>query len=114
MRSARIGLLNCPQLAVIHVCAQQTQQVTSSTPTLQDPQAVSVLNQVLDAAGGVTALSAIVDYTGTGAVIYHWGAKDVQGTVTVSGRGSEANTSTILAKCAVAILAAINGANRSQ
>ena len=60
------------------------QQATSS-PIHQDPQAVSVINQALAAAGGATALSAITDYTATGDITFHF-AQDVQGTVTVRGK----------------------------
>lgn len=56
-------------------------------PAPQDPQAVSILNQVLSTAGGVTAITALGDYTATGSVTYHWD-QDVQGTVTILGLGS--------------------------
>jgi hypothetical protein len=47
---------------------------------------VSVLNQAINAAGGMQAISAIKDYTATGSVILHE-ATDVQGSVTVMGLG---------------------------
>lgn len=56
-------------------------QVPNAT---QDPQAVSVLNQALNAAGGATAHRAVTDYTGTGNITYH-NNPDAQGTVTIKG-----------------------------
>lgn len=52
----------------------------------QDPQAVTVLNQVLVAAGGSPAIKAVTDYTATGNITYHWN-QDTQGSVTVRGLG---------------------------
>ena len=85
MRSARFGLLFCILLLSIPVWAQQTQPASSPAP--KDPQAVSVLNQALTAAGGTAAIKAITDYTATGSVTYHWNP-EAQGTVTVRGLGS--------------------------
>jgi hypothetical protein len=79
----RFSLLLC-WLLVVPVLAQQTQ--STSTPAPQDPQAVSVLNQVLAAAGGSSAIKAISDYTATGNITYHWD-KDTQGSVTVQVLG---------------------------
>lgn len=62
---------------------------SAGTTTTQDPQAVTVLNQVLSAAGGATAHRAINDYTGTGNIIYH-NNPDVQGPVTIKGLNSVA------------------------
>ncbi len=55
----------------------------------QDPQAVSVLNQALTAAGGATAHRAVTDYTASGTITYH-NNPDVQGTVSVKGLNSVA------------------------
>jgi len=60
---------------------------TGQTPQ-RDPQAISVIAQALNAAGGVAALSAIRDYTATGTVTYYWGGEEVKGSVTVKSRGS--------------------------
>jgi hypothetical protein len=60
---------------------------TTASPAPQDPQAVSVLNQALAVGGGLTAIKAIADYTGSGNITYHWNP-DVQGTVTIKGLGS--------------------------
>jgi outer membrane lipoprotein-sorting protein len=52
----------------------------------RDQQALSILSQTLQAAGGVAALSAVQDFTGTGRITYYWD-DEVSGTVTVRGRG---------------------------
>jgi hypothetical protein len=59
---------------------------TGQTPQ-RDPQAISVIAQALNAAGGVAALSAMQNYTATGTVIYYWGGDEVKGNVTVKSRG---------------------------
>ena len=51
----------------------------------KDPQAVSVVNQALAVAGGLTAIVAVSDYTATGNITYHW-TQDVQGSLTVQAR----------------------------
>ena len=86
MRFVRFGLLVCLLLFDISVQGRQSQ--TSTTPQLgtQDPQAVNVLNLALSAAGGVTALNAITDYTATGTVTSSQG-QSTQDNVTISGRG---------------------------
>jgi len=62
-------------------------QSNAATAATQDPQAVSVFNQALSAAGGSQALKAVADYTGSGNITYH-GHSDVQGTVSIKGLGS--------------------------
>lgn len=89
MRFPRFGLVLCLLLFNIPLWGQQTQQATTPTPAPQDPQALSVLNQALAVAGGAAAIEAITDYTATGNVTYHWAGKDVLGSVTVNGRGSD-------------------------
>jgi hypothetical protein len=60
----------------------------TSAPTIQrDQQALTVLTQVLATAGGQAVLGAIQDITGTGTITYYWAGDEVQGTVTVKGRG---------------------------
>jgi hypothetical protein len=91
MRFARFGLF-CLVLVVIPAWSkqphppQQAQQVTTPLPALQDPQAVSVLNQTLSVAGGAAAIKAVTDYTATGNITYNWNP-EVQGSVTVRGLG---------------------------
>ncbi|HEV2489119.1 MAG TPA: hypothetical protein VGT03_04870 [Candidatus Acidoferrales bacterium] len=70
-------------LAPASVSAQQT----SNTAT-KDQQAVTILGQCLQAAGGLQAMGAIQDFTGTGNVTYFWAGQQVQGQVTVRGMGS--------------------------
>ncbi len=62
--------------------AQQT-----ATTVQRDQQALTVLTQVLKAAGGQAALETIQDITGSGNITYYWAGEEVQGTVTVKGRG---------------------------
>lgn len=59
-------------------------QQTLPTAT-KDPQAVSVLTQTLVTAGGLTALAAIQDVTGTGNITYYQ-PQNFQCSVTVRGR----------------------------
>lgn len=52
----------------------------------RDAQALTVLSQVLKAAGGQAALAAVQDFTAKGNVTYSWG-QGVQGSAIVKGRG---------------------------
>ena len=69
-------------LATLSTYAQQT-----STTATKDPQAVAVLTQSLNAVGGLAAVTAIQDYTGTGNITYNWAGEQVQAPVTVRGMG---------------------------
>ena len=62
-------------------------QSQSGTAPTQDPQAVAILTQTLNAVGGLSAISAIQDYTGTGNITYFWASEPVQAAVTVQGMG---------------------------
>jgi hypothetical protein len=53
----------------------------------RDTQALNFLTQVLTAAGGSTAISAITDFTATGSVTYSWTNTSVQGNATIKSRG---------------------------
>ncbi len=68
-------------LILISACAaaQQAPQ--------RDPQAVSVLTQVLNAAGGVSTVAAIQDFSASGTITYNWAGQAVQGPVTIYGKG---------------------------
>ncbi len=75
-----------------------TQQI-STTTVQRDQQALTIVAQVLKNAGGAAALSAIQDVTGSGTITYYWAGEEVQGTLTVKGRGTgqfrlDANLST--------------------
>jgi hypothetical protein len=68
--------------------------LTAGTATQQliitkDPQAVSILTNGLNAAGGITGITAIQDFTATGTITYSWAGQQVPGPVTVKGRGSD-------------------------
>jgi hypothetical protein len=68
--------------------AAPAQQVPTQSATVQkDPQALSILTQALNVAGGTSALATIQDFSGTGTVNYYWGDGE-QGTVVVKGRGA--------------------------
>jgi hypothetical protein len=58
----------------------------TTTSVARDPQAITVLSQVLVSAGGTTAISAITDYTASGTITYTH-SPNVQENVTISGRG---------------------------
>lgn len=83
MRFTRTFLFLLVLLVIsVSLLAQQT------TTTLQrDPQALAILSQVLSAAGGANALTAIQDFTASGQVTFYWAGEAVQGSVTVQCRG---------------------------
>jgi hypothetical protein len=87
MRVLRYLPFVLPFLLPLSMWTQQALSSTSPSAAAQDPQAVSVLNQALTIGGGVTAIKAIADYTGTGNITYH-SAQDVQGSVTIKGLNS--------------------------
>ena len=88
MRSARFRLLSCFLLLNSSVWAQTTAspQQVPTTQAIRDPQALSVLNQALTAAGGVSAIAAITDYTATGTITYNNNSLE-QGSMTLQGLG---------------------------
>ena len=59
------------------------------TPTAvtRDPQAVSILVQSLSTAGGMSAVAAIRDFTGTGNIAYNWAGTSVDAQATVAVQG---------------------------
>jgi hypothetical protein len=65
----------------------QAAQQVAPTPQ-RDPQALTILNQVLAASGGVSTLTTIQDVTGTGSIVYNWAGQQVQGTVTLRQMGT--------------------------
>ncbi len=69
------------QTAASGEAVQQT-----SPQDIRDPEAIKILASAIDAAGGLSALSDIHDFTGSGSIIYKWGSGDVQGSVTVRSR----------------------------
>jgi hypothetical protein len=53
-----------------------------------DPQAQSTLNSILNAAGGLSVLSSVSDFTASGEITYHWAGQPVEGPVTLRGKGA--------------------------
>jgi hypothetical protein len=74
-------------VATFNSFSQQTSVPTTQT-VQRDLQAMTILTQVLNTAGGEAALAGIQDITGSGAITYYWAGDEVQGTVTVKGRGT--------------------------
>src|SRR5438309_5152553 len=85
----RGGCMRVPRVLVFVLAVLTCRQVIAQTtisPATKDPQALSVLNQALTAAGGLTTIQGINDYTATGTITYHWTPEE-QGAVTVRGLG---------------------------
>lgn len=74
-------------LLSILILAFSTYSQQIATTAAKDPQAVSILTQSLTAVGGMSAISAIQDYTGNGTITYNWAGEPVQAPVTVRGMG---------------------------
>lgn len=85
MRVRRLGPLFAFGF-LFFVTAAQAQTSAPVTPT-RDPQAVAILNQSLQAAGGSQALAAIQDFTASGSITFYWAGQKVSGSVTIKGRG---------------------------
>lgn len=68
--------------------AQQSPQPTTAAPT-RDPQAVSILQQAISAAGGAQALLAIQDFNASGTILYPSLLPPLSGTVTIQGKGPD-------------------------
>jgi hypothetical protein len=62
-------------------------QNASNSPAPRDPQAITILNQVISAAGGSAAVNAVQDVTASGTVTFNWAGQQVVGSVTIKGRG---------------------------
>ncbi len=60
---------------------------SAQTAPQRDALGLSILSNSVNASGGPQALDAIQDYSAPGNVTFHWGNRQVQGTVTVKGRG---------------------------
>jgi hypothetical protein len=59
----------------------------------RDTQALTVLAQSLNAAGGVQAAAAVKDFTAAGTIAYNWAGQRVEGSVTFRGLGLDAGGS---------------------
>lgn len=87
MRTSRLG----PFFALSILLSAGTlkgQQTSSPATAVRDPQALSTLQQCLTAAGGMQAISAVQDFTGTGNITYFWAGQPVSGSATVRGLGA--------------------------
>jgi outer membrane lipoprotein-sorting protein len=89
VRLSRSLLLVFALLPCSHLAAQQNPQAPLS-PTLleRDPQAVNILTQAANAAGGIRVLTTIQDFKGNGTITYYWGGQEIQGNATLKGRGT--------------------------
>src|SRR5207302_8995380 len=56
-------------------------------PPQRDPQAVTILQRCLVAAGGAQAFGAIQDFLASGTITYYWAGQEVIGSVTAQGKG---------------------------
>ncbi len=59
------------------------------SPPVRDPQAVALLAQALGVAGGTAAFGQVKDFTATGNITYSWAGQQVNGAVTLRGRGTD-------------------------
>ncbi len=77
-------------LALVAPLLGQQNPTGSSRPLAvqRDPQAVALLTQALNAAGGTAAVGTIQDFTGTGSVTFYWAGQDVTGSIIFKGRGT--------------------------
>jgi hypothetical protein len=82
LRPFAFALVVLSSIFALPASAQQ-----APTSTTQNPQAVTVLTQSLNAMGGVAAVSAIQDFTGTGTITYNWANEQVQAPVKVQSMG---------------------------
>ena len=76
LRSFAFAVLCC--IFAFPTNAQQT-----STGVTQNPTAVTLLTQSLNAMGGLAAITAVQDYTGTGTITYNWANQPVSAPATV-------------------------------
>ena len=71
----------------------RSSRLTQAAPqtSTSDPQAIAILTQAVTAAEGAQALtsSPIQDFTATGNITYYWAGEQVQGSVTLKGRGTQ-------------------------
>jgi hypothetical protein len=72
-------------------CLQSSMAQQTLTPGVQspqrDPQALAILSKAAASSGGLTALTAIQDFIGTGTITYYWAGQDVLGTVSLYEKG---------------------------
>lgn len=83
MRVARIGFF----CSVLLFVSGNTNSQQTSLAVQRDPQAVSLLAQALNAAGGSSIASSVQDFSATGDITYYWAGEEVSGPATVRGQG---------------------------
>ncbi len=86
MRLSISLLLASLLLISVHGSPQETQTTQFQPPVTKDPQAIAIVNQALNAAGGTSAIRAITDYTASGTVSYHV-PNELSGPVTIRESG---------------------------
>jgi hypothetical protein len=87
MRHSRALFLITIVFLSLPILAQQVQRSTTTLPpAIRDAKAIDIVNQVLSAAGGSNAVSAIHDFSATGEMTLH-AEQDVNASVTITGSG---------------------------
>lgn len=84
-RTPAVALLVVLSLLPVSLVAQQRQQAPAVP--VRDQQAITVLSQALQSAGGLPTIATILDFKASGNVTYFWAGEEVAGTTTVKGRG---------------------------
>lgn len=87
-RFSRLALVALSLLLAPAAFAQTAPTPAPTTPEpVRDPQAVAILSQSLNSAGGLPTVAALQDYTGSGTITYFWAGQQVQAPATVRGMG---------------------------
>jgi hypothetical protein len=73
-------------VAVVYLCFALVLSAYAQAPQ-RDAQAIAILTQCLNAAGGSALVSAVQDFTATGTITYNWAGQQVTGPVAVYGKG---------------------------
>lgn len=73
--------------AISFLSARLVGQQGTPPTAARDPQALSVLERSLNAAGGTDSLGKIRDYVASGKIVYYWAGEEVEGHVILQGRG---------------------------
>src|SRR5256885_3600002 len=69
------------------VCVAKQQTAVSGQSIHRDEQALGILIQAINAAGGESILTKIRDIAGSGSITYYWTDDEVVGDVTIKARG---------------------------
>ena len=87
MRFARTFVLAFLSLLLAFSAFPQQTATTTQPPPQRDPQAIAVLTQALNAAGGATLTASLQDFTASGSITYFWAGSSVQGAATIRALG---------------------------